>query len=52
MERRKCSCPCHLGGIAVHVVPCCDRVSLPIALVDKLKRWKVRTKHPTKGKKH
>ena len=25
MKRRQdCDCPCHLGGAAVHVVPCCE----------------------------
>jgi hypothetical protein len=25
MKRRQdCDCPCHRGGVAVHVVPCCE----------------------------
>ena len=25
MKRRQdCDCPCHHGGVAVHVVPCCE----------------------------
>jgi hypothetical protein len=23
-HRRDCKCPCHEGGVAIHVVPCCD----------------------------
>jgi hypothetical protein len=23
-SRRDCDCPCHSGGVLLHVVPCCD----------------------------
>ena len=25
-SRRDCNCPCHCGGVAVHVVPCCEGI--------------------------
>jgi hypothetical protein len=32
-RRRDCNCPCHRGGVVVHVVPCCD--GMPLGLVSK-----------------
>jgi hypothetical protein len=30
-HKRDCNCPCHHGGVAIHVEPCCD--GMPLALL-------------------
>lgn len=29
LEKYACSCPCHQGGVILHVVPCCESVAAP-----------------------
>jgi hypothetical protein len=41
-----CTCPCHRGGVAVHVVPCCD--AMPVALVRMRKQSRKRARNSKK----
>ena len=45
--KRNCTCPCHRGGVAVHVVPCCD--GMPLGLLKKLKQSRKGTKQSEKS---
>jgi hypothetical protein len=48
MKRRwDCTCPCHVGGVAVHVVPCCD--GMPLGWINKLKSPRKNAKRPRKS---
>ncbi len=42
--KRDCSCPCHGGGVAIHVVPCCD--GMVAKFFRKLKRKKTAAAEP------
>ena len=43
---RDCKCPCHQGGVAIHVVPCCD--GMPLGLVSKRKEREKAESSPRK----
>jgi hypothetical protein len=46
-HRRDCKCPCHQGGVAIHVVPCCD--GMPLGLVSKRKQSRIGGKQSKKN---
>jgi len=48
--RRNCTCPCHRGGVAVHVVPYCD--GMPLVLVSKPKQSKKGARQSKKNPHH
>jgi hypothetical protein len=45
-RRHNCKCPCHQGGVAIHVVPCCD--GMPLGLLIKSKHLQNKTERPKK----
>jgi len=46
-NRQDCNCPCHHGGVAVHVVPCCD--GMPSGLFKGTKKSTGKSKHSKKA---
>jgi len=46
-HRRDCNCAYHQGGVAIHVVPCCD--GMPLGLVSKRKQSKIGGKQSKKS---
>jgi hypothetical protein len=37
-HRRDCTCPCHRGGVAIHVVACCDGMLLGVSKIGATKK--------------
>src|SRR5262249_29312806 len=32
-RKQDCKCPCHISGVAIHIVPCCD--GMPLGLLER-----------------
>jgi hypothetical protein len=39
---RNCTCPCHMGAVLVHPVPCCDGIGSPFVIKKLISRRLVR----------
>ena len=48
--RRDCLCACHQGGVAIHVVPCCD--GMPLDLLKKAKQSRKGARQSKKNPHH